>query len=103
MLAQISDSITQLSTGGILVVLVLDRVFVFLKSRKESGSDIFARVAAQTDDLHTWHKPNSDGEQAWKNAAITACAKDIHYLVEKQTMLMMRIMPVIERMEQKVQ
>ena len=50
-----------------LVVVILDRVFTFVKHQRGNGSDaLISQIAVQTAELHTWHaREDEEGVKIW--------------------------------------
>lgn len=59
-------------------------------------------LCRQSDDLHDWHKPDTNGEQGWKNARMADAIDKMMAAVENQTRLMERLVPVLDRLEQRL-
>ena len=64
------SQLTQLGVGAIFVLLVLDRVFGFLKTRRNGSSAIAEKrmdtLCHQVDQLYDWHNvKDSDGIPLW--------------------------------------
>lgn len=105
----------QLTCGGILAVLVIREVLAFLKSRNGKGNGTaeklvndVAALRMDSRDLHEWHKPNPDGQQTWKNTEMLEAVRELSTVVgglksvvENNTQVSARLIPVLERLEAK--
>lgn len=114
-----------IGVGGILAIMILRLVFDFIDRREKRGRNgvspswarepmqmvreaIFrqAKIASEIGDLHDWHKPDSDGEQTWKNKQIVEllaefkqeCARG-NLALENNNRLLERLIPLMTRLE----
>ena len=101
-----NDAMMQLTCGGILAVLVIREVMSYLKTRNGKDGHTaeklirdVAALRAESRDMHEWHKPNSNGQQTWKNYEIIEAVRDMKTAVENNTKMAGRCFPILERME----
>lgn len=83
----ISDALTQLGIGGILVILVLDKVFTFLKTRGGMNSN----GANQTIRYNIQKVHDFTIEQRQISRQLTETQKNIADTMQKQVILLERI------------
>lgn len=103
-----NEAMMQLTCGGILAVLVIREVMAFLKTRngKNNGTaqklvrDV-ASLRMESRDMHEWHKPNPDGRQTWKNSELIEAVLEMKKVVENNTQVTARLLPILERLEAK--
>lgn len=102
------DLVAKLSPAGILIFLLFWMLFDLLKTRRAKPvapicpcTDVIYNTADQigklteatnetmrrTEDLHEWHKSGEDGQQHWKNQALTAQLKIMSGAVENLVIL----------------
>ena len=107
--------------GGLAFIIILDKVGYYRKksvtasvveSMREDQLTYtrkFDEAFRHLDDLHTWHAPDSDGEQSWKNKHMIELLNRIAEIVDRQTAVMDRhaavmdrLVPILQRLEAKV-
>jgi hypothetical protein len=109
--------VTQYGVVGIALLMVSQQIREFIarrngrsvppcvkvmETRLSRTEERVQNIERKTDDMHHWHCPNSDGEQTWKNATLAAHIKEMRDLMEKQTQTAARMLPVLERLEEKL-
>ena len=100
------SALLQLGVGGIFAILIIREVLSFLKTRNGKDGHTaeklirdVAALRAESRDMHEWHKPNSDGQQTWKNYELIEAVRDMKTAVENNTKMAGRFLPILERME----
>ena len=126
-----SDLIVNGGIVGILLIMALKLVFEFIDRQKVKAAggdglgDIAAKadhrrscqhveemvtsftasqatMAAQVEDLHDWHAPDSSGEQSWKNAQMIDVIKGVSDAVQSMAKVIDRLAPILEKLERKL-
>ena len=93
--------------GAILAVII----FQIYMGKQHGNKNVLIEMASMrlvtnklytiVSDLHKWHEPDDNGEQAWRNARMVNAVENNTKMITKITVVFERLLPILERLEKR--